>query len=444
MTSQLLMQPVGVEYCADHCRPSDQGANLVAVLCLLQERQPLAHMPAVPPEKYAQHLKSFLLHRFCQASGLSEDQAGHPETMQQGIASFVSALECELTKGKAAGTTSKTEMQHASTGVVKTSAARSKSRQHVSAPSTLYSSKAKQQTYQTALPVVSQGRTPSDLLICSSDPARLRGRGLPQGMGAGALSQSTLMGSKGVSQSLAGEGSEAGLPALVAPNLGPDDCPHEWMDGIHNPGLYLDTLHCEDDPDGMRCMHSSSPELLLTGDADMAGMSPNTLGSLPSSSPKLADALQQYAADSLERELQNADICPDAEFEQACGNDTRTAPEDDHFFHMNKGAEAQPVAIGQLDLQQLRMRQEARHEASGRCGRHDAWLRDPADLQGSSSDLVSEFDVVFDKDIDEPEHRGKYGNLHVRSSVKSRQATSIEADADPVAAFTGFCESLAM
>lgn len=449
---------LGGHHCADcsRCQPSDRGGpkDQVAVLSLLQERQPLARMPAVPPDKYADHLKSFLLHRFAQASGLSKDQAGHPETVQQGIASLVSALECNVTKSRAGGTSSKTDIPHASTGAARAFAARSKSRQHVSAPSTLYTSKGKQQMYKTALPGASQIRPSSDLLFCRSNPASLQRRGLPQGMGTRAvprrqqsIPQSALMGSKSVSLSPARDISEAVLPDLGAPNLGPDDCPDEWMDSIHNPGPYLDRALCEDDQDGMWCMHVSLPERLLTEDADMGETSPDahTLASLPSSSPKLADALQQYAENSLQRELQDTDICPDAAFEQACANDTRFAPDGDSFLHMmSKGAELQLAASGRFNLQQLRVCQEARQEASGLSGRHDAWLRDPADLQDTSSDLVSELDVVFDKDGGEPEHRGEYGKLHMSSSGNSRQATCIEADPDPVAAFTDFCESLAM
>lgn len=408
----------------------------LTVFCLLQACQPSAEMPAVPPEKYAHHLQSFLLQRFCQASGLSREQAMHPEASQQGIASLVSALGCNANKSSAAAGCKATDKQHASSGAARRPAAGSETFQHVSAPSILYPSRSKQRLYKSAPPVACEERTLSDSLFCSSDPAGLQEeRGVSQGMRASAYpwrqqgkDQSASMGVQGVSLRFPEDDFEAELPDLAASDLGPRDCLDSWMDSIHSPEPSLDRVPHKDDRYSMHSMPSASPDLLLTEHADVAGMSPDahTLGGLPSS-PQLADVLDQYAADSLQEKLLKADDYSDAEVEQACANDMGAAAAGDSFLHMlSKGAEAELETTGLPDLQQLRWHREPHKDAHGLGGSDKAWPHDPADLQNNACELFSDLDALYS--------RARSGKQHVW----------LEADPDPVAAFSGFCESLAM
>ena len=448
------------------------------VFCLLQGP---VQMPAVPPEKYAHLLKSFLFQRFCEASGLSSDQARHPETLQQGIASLVSALDCN--KSSMAAGCARNDMQHAGKGAVRRPAADankssavtgckitdkrpaskgatrmpaagSKTFQHVSAPSMLYQSRSKQQLHKSAPPALSKGGTLNELLFRSSDPAGLQeDKGLLQGMGATAYpwrqqgdNQNAFRGVQGVSLSLAEDDSEADLPDVAASDLGPHDCLDSWMDSIHSPEPSLDRVHRKDDRCSMHSMPSASPDLLLTEDADVAGMSPDahTLGVLPSS-PKLADAFQQFAADSLQEKLLKTNDFSGAEVGQACANGMGAAPAGDSFLRLlSKGAEAELEATEMPDLRPPNMHRDSNGDAYGLGGDDAAWLHDPADLQDDSSELISDIDALADKDVDELYSRARSGQLHVRSNSRSRQHTWLEADPDPVAAFSGFCESLAM
>ena len=403
----------------------------------------------MPPGRYAHHLKSFLLHRFCQASGLSEDQAQHPDALQRGVTTLVSALECGAKKSCPAASKAKKDMMCASTEAVRTFAALRKVVQHESAPSKLCPGKSKQAS-KPAPPVRRQGRATSDPISCSPYPAGLQEErgGLAQGMGTSAhlwqqqgVDQIPLRGIQGVSLSLAGISPEPQMP-----NLGPDDC-LGWMDSIHSSEPPLDRVHRKNDQDSVRSMPSASPEFWLTEDTDMANASRGapTLGVLPSSSPQLEDTLQQYAVNSSREDFLDANDRIDADLELVCGDDIKAVPERDSFpNNLSKGAECQLDAGGRADAQKLRMHQDPRDAVAGLNGSDEAWLHDAGDLHDNSSDLISNFHVPLDNDVDEPCQRATYGKLHVRSNSRSRQGMWLEADPDPVAAFTGFCESLAM
>ena len=429
----------------------------VKLVFLLQDcRQPPAQMPAAPPEKYTHHLKSFLLHRFCQASGLSDAQAGHPESLQQGIAMLVSALECSASRSCTAANKLTTDVKRLSIEAVRTSAALQRTVQHVSAPSKLCPGKAKEMS-KTALPIRVQGRATSDPLFCSPYAAGLQEerRGLSQGMKTSAdlwrqqgVDQSVLLGFKVFSPNVAVADPDARLPDTDPPHLEPDDCLDRWMDSMQGSEPSLDRVHRNNNQDGNLRMPSASPEFWLTEDADMADASPgaSTLGMLPSSSPRLADALQQYAMDSLPQTTLDASNCADAELEQACAEDIRAPPERDTFLHnLSKGAECRLDASGRSDLQQWRMHQKPRDADPGLDENDEAWLHNAEDLPGNSSILMSDVHVPLDRDVEEPyQLRATHGKLHVRNNSRSSQGIWLEADPDPVAAFAGFCKSLAM
>ncbi len=407
-------------------------------------------MPAVPPEKYAHHLKSCLLQRFCQASGLSEEQARHPEALQQGIASLVSALDCNANKRSAGTSREASDKQHAGNGAVRRPAACSETFQHVSAPSILYPSRRKQLVYKPAPPVASKDRTLNDTLFHSSGPARQReDKSLPQSMEVSAYpwgkqgsDRDAFLGIQSVSLRFAEDDPEAELlPDMAAPDTDPDDGLDGWMDSIHSPEPSLDGGHRKGDYCSMHSMPSASFKMLLTERADMTDRSPNahTLG-LPPSSPQLANALQEHAADRLQKSFLKAGKHVDAE--QAYINDIGASLEEDSFLHMlNKGAEAELEETG---LQELSKHQKPNDEAYGLGGRDEAWLHDPADLQDNASDLISDFEALADKDVDDVYPRARSGKVHVRSNSRSRQHTWLEAEPDPVATFSSFCESLAV
>lgn len=476
-----------------------------------------------------QQLQDYLLQRFCQASGLSTEQVRHPASVQQGIASLVSALHSPATTPDVAGKNAKiNEKQAVSARAVKPSAPAAKCDKHNSAPGCLRSTEARGQIYKAAMPAksmkaaasdpmlfrslpsLSRGRASSDLLVSSTAPSGLQeAQGLSQGMGIYADlwqqeggKQGSFKGMQGVSLSFTGIDSAAGLPNmrqsasspalakpeasmpnLSSPTLGHDDDLYDWLDSIQGPEPSQDRMHWFDQDKhqgNMRTILSASPGISLTAEPALEGITTQTqsMGVLPCSSPKLRDPLQQHAVTSFQdRSLAFDDrlnpslkeACPDehlpisfmhlndclnASFEAACPQHLTALPEADiSFLETDRSAEADLHISGWSDMQLLRRYRQA-EKASPKLDRIDeACVNDismdtagPGDIQDPVSGFQAEIDVLFGNDLNKPLHRSRKTDSHMTSKSNSTKVawTVPGVGSDPVAAFSDFCDSLAM
>lgn len=316
------------------------------ILAYMQDCPPPVDRRAIPHEQYSQHMQSYLRSCFCRASGLSEEQARNPETLQQGIAKLVSAL---VPAPQKPNTTSHKVREHVRQAkhskAPDTGAATSGRHESTPDPSWLRPDTARASGYEFEAPTLIESKAAGDPLSSRASPAGLS-RCLDleyEDEGPGDIWQqdrARFSGGQGISLGLAdllGEAALAESPQMPSPSLRQEDRPHDWLDSILSPsnsqGL-SDWLR-EDGQGNMRSRGSGSPDLSLTEDAEMPGMSPlaQPWGHLPSRSPQLADVMHPWAADSLPESSVSFDDCLDMDTdEQSCPDSQTGLPDEDLGF----------------------------------------------------------------------------------------------------------------
>ena len=465
----------------------------------------------MPPERYLQQLQGRLLQRFCQASGLSKQQAKHPETLQQGITLLVSALDAgpkvpriapSKTSEPAAPLTAATKAALASMEAEAAGQAQGKNN---SAPGRLCKAATQGQMNNNALSFQTKDGAAGRSLGISNCLAGFRNADKPAHTRSNPLLAREhdsfgdgLLGVQGISLSLSGsldqdigadiaeallplsmpdmEGAGEGLLGIQRvslslsatqghafgkamhpsslPDVEQDEC--DWMKStdVNSPAPSQSREHWLDQHygDSMHTIASMAPGLPMTEDEDEA-LSPGLAQTwpLPCSSVQLGDAKEQQHAFNRMPEL-SLEMCLDASMDGVQQNspesDAKWLDEGGRAKRMGKFAESlREVSAPEHAMPQLDTKVDllADNDKSPR-GYTADWQDIASAGDTDEGQALQHPDAVFsgkrEPSIILAESAHKFSGR--RRSETSSWPVRVMSERDPVAAFSDFCDSLAV
>ena len=413
---------------------------------------------AIPHTKYSQHLQRCLSSRFCHASGLTPEQAQQPDLLQQGIALLVSALESGP-KAAATAQQRKTADHAPHAGSAKAgSAAAGDEGVRGEDPICQHAS--------TATGHISIGTAceRSNLFRVSiSHPGIHLASDLAEDAAlAGDAQQAHLEGgspgtSSDVSMSLSGS-----LHLTGAAEEQPEQCSlpfncfgrNSLGKGIGSAPSPSISEECEA-WDMEASLHSPARGLLDLPLADeikvpSMGLCGGFEDSLASRSPQLANAFQQQTADIHSPVTASISLyelsAPEGDHEQDLAR-----PFDEDLAFLEEGSSVRHeelFATDCSDMQTLRRTEQFNKRGIAQ-GRIDEDLPNCNGLELADAEQAVGKDPLQDLgdaelDTDLLDNSRRMRDTQVWYKVPSSTAMTYVADPDPVAAFSGFCDSLAV
>ena len=416
---------------------------------------------AIPHTEYSQHLQRCLSSRFCHASGLTLEQGQQPDLLQQGIALLVSALESGPRAAATAQQKRKTADHAPRAGSAKADCAAAGEEGMCNAdPSRQHASTAR---IHTSINVASEFSKSFQVSmshpgICST-PDMAEDAAFADDAQQGHLEGGPQGNSSDVSMSLSGSLQLTGaaeeqpekcrLPfncfgrnslgkgtgSAPSPSISEECEGSDMKDSLHSPARRFLDLPLADD--------IKMPSMGLFGHFE---------GSAITKSPQLADIFQQQTASIHSPVEASISLHELNSLEGDCEQDlTRDFDKDLAFLEEGSIVSGEePFAIGQSDMQTLRCTRQFNQQDIA-LGRIDEELPNCNGLDSADAEQAFGKDplqVLRDADeLDTDLHdnskrmRDTQGWYNLPSSTA--MVTCI-ADPDPVAAFSGFCESLAV
>ena len=415
---------------------------------------------AIPHTEYSQHLQRCLSSRFCHASGLTPEQVQQPDLLQQGIALLVSALESG--PGAAATAQQRKTADHASrAGSAKADRAAAgeegvrgadPSRQHASTAAIHTSiNGASELSIPFQVGMSHAGiRSAPDLAedaAFADDAQQAHSEGGLQGNYSDvSMSLSGFLQLTGAAEeqpekcslpfNCFGRSSLGkGIGSAPSPSISEECEGWDMKDSLHSPARRFLDLPLADD--------IKVPSMGLSGHLE---------GSAITRGPQLADIFQQQTADIHSPVEASISLHELKSLEGDCEQDlTKDFDKDLAFLEEGSIVSGEvPFATGQSDMQTLRCTRQFNKQdiALGRivedlpnCNGLDSADAEQAVGKDPLQDLRDAHELDTDLHDNSKRMRDTQGWSNLPSSTA--MVTCI-ADPDPVAAFSGFCDSLAV
>ena len=415
---------------------------------------------AVPYTEYSQHLQHCLSSRFCHASGLTPEQAQQPDLLQQGTALLVSALE----SGPRAAATAqqrKTADHAPRAGSAKADRAAAgeegvrdadPSRQHASTAkihTSINVASEFSKSFQVSMshPGIRSAPDMAEDEAFADDAEQAHLEGGPQGNSSDV--SVSLSGSLQLTGAAEEQPEQCSLPfngfgrnslgkgigSAPSPSISEECEAWDMEASLHSPARGLLDLPLADD--------IKVPSMGLFGHLE---------GSVASRSPQLADAFQQQTADVHRPVTASISLyelsAPEGDHEQDLAR-----PFDEDLAFLEEGSTVRheaPFATGRSDMHTSRCTEQFNKRGIAQ-GHIDKDLPNCNDLnfanaeqalgKGPMQDLEAADELDTDLHDNFKQMRDTLSWYKLPSSTAMVTQT---ADPDPVAAFSGFCDSLAV
>lgn len=426
----------------------------------MQDCLPSMTGQAIPHTEYSQHLQRCLRSRFCHASGLTPEQAQQPDLLQQGIALLVSALESGP-RAAAAAQQRKTAYHAPRAGSASAgSAAAGDERVHGADPIRQHASMAMGHTsigtacersnlFRVSMshPVIHLAPDLAEDAALAGDAQQAHSEGGPQGTSSGV--SMSLSGSLQLAGAAEEQPEKCSLPfncfgrnslgkgvgSAPSPDISEEYQDWGMKDSLHSPARGLFDLPLADD--------IMVPSM---------GLFEHLQGSVASRSPQLADAFQQQTADVHSPVTASISLyelsAPEGNHEQVLAR-----PFDEDLAFLEEGRTVRheaPFATGRSDMHTSRCTEQFKKRGMAQ-GHIDKDLPNCNDLnfadaeqalgKGPMQDLEAADELDTDLHDTFKQMRDTLSWYQLPSSTAMVTQTT---DPDPVAAFSGFYDSLAV